>query len=588
VRDARAINADFRRRFIRKQICAICLICGCAPALAAQNTASTEVTTQESQPAFELHVQHNEVMLRVVVRDSKGQAVTNLHQGDFRIFDHGKLQMITHFSVESAGGHPSGPSTAEAITAQGEKSATAADAIVLPTRYLGMFFDDVHLAFGDLARTRDAADKYLAANLKSGDRVGIFTSSGQNQLAFTDDRGKLHEALMKITPRPLAGGAAHECPTISPYQAYLIDQQQDPTALSVAESDALSECCGGNTPCPEQDATYVENLSQSMFQSSERESLYIFQGLEHLCRVMSMMVGQRSIVMVSPGFLAVTQIFQLEEVIDEALRQSVVIGTLDARGLYADVGLGDASTQVTGNPANFTFKSQWETLDRSIAGDVLGSIASETGGTYFHNNNDFVEGFRRAGGLPEAYYVLVFAPQDLKIDGRFHPLKVTLADNSGHFNLQTRKGYFAPSKVEDAATVAQEEMEQMVFSQEELQPIPLQMRTQFFKATTGDTRLTVLVHMDISHLRFRKAEGRNLENLTLVTAVFDRSGGLVNAEQKRIDLRLLDSTLERLLQSGMAIKSEVSVKPGTYLVREVVRDTEGGQMSALNSQVDVP
>jgi len=291
---------------------------------------------------------------------------------------------------------------------------------------------------------------------------------------------------------------------------------------------------------------------------------------------------------VSPGFLAITQIFQLEQVIDEALRQNVVIGTLDARGLYAQVGLGDASAQVTGNPSNWPQKGQWEDLNRSTNGDVLGSIAGETGGTWFHNNNDFSEGFQRAGGLPEAYYVLAFAPQDLKTDGRFHALKVTLADNSGHLSLQTRKGYFAPSKLEDAATVAKEEMEQMVFSQEEVQPIPLEVRTQFFKGTTGDTRLTVVSHVDVSHLRFRKVNDRNLETLTMITAVFDRTGSLVNAEQKQIELRLLDSTLARLLQSGMRIKSEVNVKPGTYLVREVVQDSESGQMSALNSQVEIP
>jgi len=549
-----------------------------------------EITTQETQPSFAIRVQHNEVMLRVVVRDSKGRAITNLRQEDFRIFDRGKLQAITHFSIEAPGAATGGAAAPEGGASAARKTTSAAEPIVLPTRYVGIFFDDIHLEFGDLARTRDAADKYLNSNLEPGDRAGIFTSSGQNQLVFTDDRAKLRDALLKIVPRPLASGAAHSCPTLTPYEAYLIDQLEDQTALSIAENDAISECCGGNTnpPCPQASADYIESLSRMMFDSTERESLYVFEGLEHLCRVMGTVIGQRSIVMVSPGFLAITQIFQLEQVIDEALRQNVVIGTLDARGLYAEVGLGDASTQVTGNPANWPQKGQWEDLNRSTNGDVLGSIAGETGGTWFHNNNDFSEGFRRAGGLPEAYYVLAFAPQDLKTDGKFHSLKVTLADNSGHFSLQTRKGYFAPSKVEDAASVAREELEQMVFSQEEAQPMPLEVRTQFFKAATGDTRLTVLSHVDISRLRFRKVNDRNLETLTLVTAVFDRAGDLVNAEQKQVELRLLDATLARLMRSGMSIKSESTVKPGTYLVREVVQDSESGQMSALSSQVEIP
>jgi len=549
-----------------------------------------EITTQESQPSFAIRVQHNEVLIRVVVRDSKGRAVTNLRQEDFRLFDRGKLQTITHFAIEVPG------ATAEATgaaaggpSAAGKPPATAAS-IVLATRYVGIFFDDIHLEFGDLARTRDAAEKYLNTNLQPGDRAGIFTSSGQNQLAFTDDRATLHDALLKIVPRPIASGAAHECPTITPYQAYMIDRQHDDTALAIAEDDAIDECCGGDRshPCPQADANYIANLARLMFDSSERESLYIFDGLEHVCRIMGTLIGQRSIVMVSPGFLALTQIFQFEQVIDAALRQNVVIGTLDARGLYAEVGLGDASNPVRGGPKYFPIKAQWEDLYRGIRGDVLGSIAGETGGTWFHNNNDFNEGFRRAGGLPEAYYVLAFAPQDLKTDGRFHSLKVTLADNSDHFSLQTRKGYFAPNKVEDAASVAKEELEQMVYSQEEAQPIPLEVRTQFFKGATGDTRLTVLTHIDLSRLRFRKVNDRNLETLTLVTAVFDRTGDFVNAQQKQLELRLFDATLARLMRSGVSIKCESTVKPGTYLVREVVQESETGQMSALNSQVEIP
>ncbi len=554
----------------------------------AQNN-GPEITTQESQPSFSIRYQHNEVILRVVVRDRKGQAVTNLHQEDFRVFDHGKLQTITHFSLEAPGvpaAGAGGPAGGAAVSGN-VPAATAPAPINLPTRYVGIFFDDIHLAFGDLSQTRAAADKYLNSNLKPGDRAGIFTSSGQSQLAFTDDRAKLHDALMRIVPRPIAGGSAHECPTLAPYQAWEIDDHQDPTALSIAESDALYQCCAGNTPCMQEDANYIENLSRRIVESSDLESQYVFQGLERLCRVMGTFVGQRSIVMVSPGFLAVNQTFQLEQVIDQALRQNVVIGTLDARGLYT-ASFYDASTEVSGNPANFAQKQQLEDLYQSLSGDVLGSIAGETGGTWFHNKNDFNEGFRRAGGLPEAYYVLAFAPEDLKTDGRFHPLKVTLADNSDHFSLQTRKGYFAPNKLEDAATVAKEEMEQMVFSEDETQPIPLELRTQFFKGATGDARLVVVTHVDVSHLRFRKANDRNLETLTLVTAIFDRAGSFVTGEQKQIDLRLLDSTLTRLVQNGMSIKSESSVKPGTYLVREVVQESETGQIAARNSQVEIP
>src|SRR5574340_965591 len=60
---------------------------------------TSEITTQEA-PTFTLRTERNLVLVRVVVHNAKGQAVGNLHQEDFRLFDNGKPQTISHFSVE--------------------------------------------------------------------------------------------------------------------------------------------------------------------------------------------------------------------------------------------------------------------------------------------------------------------------------------------------------------------------------------------------------------------------------------------------------------------------------------------------------
>jgi VWFA-related protein len=76
---------------------------------------------------------------------------------------------------------------------------------------------------------------------------------------------------------------------------------------------------------------------------------------------------------------------------------------------------------------------------------VLEELADGTGGVFFHNNNDVNEGFRRVAARPEYSYVLAFSPQDVKFDGRFHKLKVTV--NSGSkVTVQARKGYYAPKQ----------------------------------------------------------------------------------------------------------------------------------------------
>src|SRR5262249_27860443 len=155
--------------------------------------------------------------------------------------------------------------------------------------------------------------------------------------------------------------------------------------------------------------------------------------------------------------------------------------------------------------------------------DVLAEFAYGTGGSFFQNNNDLDEGFRRLAAAPEYFYLLGFAPQNLKLDGSFHALKVSLKTPNG-LSPQARKGYYAPKHLEDAVATAKREVEEALFSREEMKDLPVDLHTQFFKTGDNAARVTVLMHVDVKKLRFRKADGRNNNNLTMVAALFDRNG----------------------------------------------------------------
>jgi len=560
----------------------------------AQNGSQAEITSQATQPSFHLRVQRNEVVVRAVVRDSKGHLVRGLQKEDFRVFDNKQPQIITHFTSEGSAPSGTAPPPAEAAKS-GEGSQSTAAPIVLPARYMALYFDDVHLEFGDLSLTRAAAARYLDSNLHPGDRAAIYTSSGQDQLDFTEDRGALRADLNKLVPRPVFPIDKNECPPITPYQAYRIIHQNDLATVQAAQADAYICHCqetGRTDPqCPTEATNLVMPTAFRVENRSDSQTHYSMDALRRICRRMTGLPGQHTVVLVSPGFLTLNQQFDVSELTDLALRQNIVISTLDARGLYVVVPRGDATERpvvIVDRPDLEAGKVFNQNDSAAREADVLEELAADTGGVYFHNSNDFNEGFRRTGSFPEAYYVLAFAPPNLKLDGRLHTLKVTLENNPDHYTLQARRGYFAPTKMEDATTLAKEELEQMVFSQEEAQAIPLQIHTQYFEGEAGAAKIAVLAHVDVSGLRFRKADGRNLENLTVITALFDRQGNYVTGEQKTIEFHLLDATLERLTRSGLNMKSSLPAKPGTYLVREVVQESEGGALSASNMQVDIP
>jgi hypothetical protein len=334
----------------------------------------------------------------------------------------------------------------------------------------------------------------------------------------------------------------------------------------------------------------VQAEAMQVLNQSETQSEAVLRGLEQVIRRTALLPGQHSVIFLSPGFLLYNLESQIAEIADRALRSSVVISALDPRGLYVISPGGDASSQnivISGRPDFMGRKQQIIEQGLSLAEEVLYNFAGDTGGQFFHNSNDLDTGFRQVGTLSDVYYVLAFSPRNLKFDGRFHKLKVSLVNPAG-FTIQARRGYFAPKASVDVATKAKEEIQQAVYSQDELKELPVDVHTQFFKVNEAEVRLAVLTHLDLSSVRFRKEQDRHLNNLTFLTVLFDRDGKYVLGKEKVVEFRLRDATLARLTQTGITLKVEFDLKPGTYLVRQIVRDSEAGQLSGLNRTVEIP
>jgi VWFA-related protein len=538
-----------------------------------QNAA--ELASRDEPTTFKVNVKL--VVVRAVVRDSQGYAVGNLRQEDFQIRDKGKLQLISQFEVEQPGAlvkKARRESEDKADTLSGSLASSTATMPVAPERFVAYLFDDVHLEFGDLGQTRAAAVRHFST-LRPTDRAAIFTTSGRTMLDFTDDQAKLRSTLLQLAPQPIASGFQNDCPAISYYQADLIVNKNDLQALSVAQQEALS--------C-QLPPSSVSGLSMQVLSAGDQESRVSLGVLKDVVRNLSHMPGQRSVVFISPGFITPQMEYEYADIIDRAVRSQVFINAMDARGLYVPNAFGDISHS-TGHPPP-PAKALIESAAAQANDDLPAALAEGTGGIFFHNSNDLDEGFRRTAQAPEYSYVLAFAPQNLKLDGGFHALKVTLK-NPQKLTLQTRRGYYAPKHPADPNEEVKQEIEDATFSQEELHNLPVKLRTQFFKASDTDAKLIVLAHVDVQHLRFRKVSGRNNNVLTCVSALFNRNGNFVQGMQKTLTLNLKDETLEHKLASGITLKTSFDVKPGSYLVRLVVRDAEGQSMSAENGTVEI-
>ncbi len=543
----------------------------------AQNAA--EMAQHDEPATFKARV--NLVMVPVVVRNRKGDAVGNLTKEDFTLFDKGKIQEVTRFTVEKTAA-PGEIKEANKTVVTPEGEAIPGD---IPDRFVAYVFDDIHITFPDLIRTRDAAGRHMAQLAKT-ERAAIFTTSGITTLEFTDDREKFHETLMHITPHPIARSMTQECPDVSYYMADLVFNKHDTDAIQAGVADTI-DCAhlAGQPNAAQMARQLLDGAAQRALSSGEQESRVALLVLKDVVRRMSGTPGQRIMILAGPGFIAPDLQTDKNDVMERAIHAKVVINALDARGLYTDP-MFDASRQGP-SLAAMRARSMIDRIAARAQEDILAELSAGTGGTFFHNNNDLEEGFRRLASAPEYVYLLGFSPQNLKFDGSFHSLKVSLK-NAGPLSLEARKGYYAPKHMEDAVETAKREIEEALFSREEMHDLPVELKTQFFKSGDQAAKLAVLARLDLKKLKFRKAEGRNNNNLTVVSGLFDRNGNYVQGITKTIEFRLKDDTLENRMGQGVTVRTSFEVKPGTYLIRLVVRDSEGQMMSAANGAVEIP
>ena len=267
-----------------------------------------------------------------------------------------------------------------------------------------------------------------------------------------------------------------------------------------------------------------------------------------------------------------------------AIHSKVLISAVDARGVWTNSAF--SASKRGASAASIRDEVAFRDLEGQANTDALIALAEDTGGAV-NLNNDFFGGVEKGAAVPEYMYVLGFVPQNLKLDGSFHALKVT-AGSGEKLSLQARRGYWAPKHPEDEAAVSKQEIEDAVFSRDEIHNLPVDMHTQLTKSGE-QAKLNVLTSVDLKSIHLRKAEDRNRNDLRIVATLFDTNGNFLVGTEKLVQLRLRDETVAGLdRKPPVVIRTDFDVKPGAYLVRLVVRDAEGQQITAENAAVEVP
>jgi len=528
-----------------------------------------------------IRVQTSVVQVPVVVRDSKGKAVSGLKQSDFQLFDDGHPVQIASFAVENSASAPvRAPQAPQVVDASLPPAPPVApmNPPPPPPRYVALFFDDSSMRMFDVVMARKAAESFVKTNLKLGDKIGIFTTSTTVSLDFTDNVPKLLEILQQLlSHRTLASGAGSVCPKMNPYQAWEIVHFYD--THSDALDLALAEGCGS--------VHDIISEAQNMIGQAEQQSQDTLAIITDVIYYLGRMPGHRMLVLASSGFLTQTLQEKQDKVVNEALNANVIINSLDAKGLVADIPNYDEDGRPMGLKDKWqAIYDQFKTANREYQNDPLAILADGTGGRFYHNRNDLDVGLKEMATAPDVSYVLSFSPVNLKSNGVSHTLKVKLADSHG-MNITARRGYMAPSPNLTNSEKKKLRLDSSVITTDIQTALPAQVTTDVIQSPTGYPTLKVAIHVDANKLPYQTQGDRKVERLIFITALFDEHGRFLTGVQGVMDLRLKPETIAALSTQGLDAKLSVQAAPGNYRLRQVVQEVGDGRIATINRNVQI-
>jgi VWFA-related protein len=606
---------------------------GAVPHLRAQEPAQT-TEPAKAATAGEQAVQTNHVISTVspvvlvdaVVTDKKGHYVTDLKQGDFKVFEDNKEQTISSFSFEAD----------PTIQSAGQR------------HYMILFFDNSSMGMPEQMQARDAATKFVQSNAGPDRLMAVVNFGGSLviQQNFTSNAKLLQAAVSGSKAPDIQSNTAGSQPTMVATMGM--------PSLSTAEADFGA---------------------RSMLLS-----------IRSLAKNLRGVPGRKMLILFTAGFpLNVENMSELTATIDVCNKANVAVYPLDVRGLMAPVtpagstgtsrlytpenresssaahsgaphlvfasfhpaaiadpqkpGGGGGGGPVGGGPSGGghsggapsggaggtsgggssggkggsggtggTGSSGGGKGGAPAGGAPAGGVASPyanyynnplnqptviiphippmpaqnqqvmqmlaegTGGFAIYNTNDLLGGLQRIAEEMNQFYVLGYVPHE-SAEGSCHTLRVKL--NRGGMEVRSRSGYcnVRPTNPLDGKPI-EKQMEAQA-SGSAAGTIRATMQAPYFYSAPNIARVNLSMEIPGDALVFNKDKGKYHANVNILGVAYKPDGSVGARFSDKLDMEMDKEEWKEFTKAPYRYQNQFDAAPGTYKLAVVL--SSGGE-----------
>lgn len=563
-----------RDRITKLLVVAFCLM-GCAWAQT-QQPAATDASS--STPTFRAETRL--VLVDAVVTDKKGNYIHDLTQKDFKVWEDGKEQPISSFSLEQSDATPNNARR----------------------QYMVLFFDNSSMQMGDQAKARDAAAKFIDANAGPSRVMAIVDFGGTIRISqnFTADAERLKEVVKGL-----------KLSTVSP---------STQAAGDIAPSAALDQ-------------------AQADFGAHD-----LLLALGRVAQGLAAVPGRKTLVLLTSGFpLDFQTSSEVAAIISICNRTNVAVYPIDVRGLtvpglpldhsrlqlpaddaqglllpaalhYGDGQDGDEQAHL--QLASFIEPNGFFTPQRPGGGgghpapspgggggshgpvggpagaynnqniynnpnaprpqiivpetphsasdnqQVMYQLADGTGGFVIVNSNDLVGGLQRIANDQGQYYLLGYNPPESN-DGSCHTIKVKV-ERVG-LEVRARSGYCNLKPLDALAGSPVEKQLEGHATGAAPGNVTATMQAPFFYTSANIARVDLALDIPSSTLNFEKVRGREHAAINILGIAYKPDGSVGARFSDTADLDFDDKKqVDEFLKQPYHYENEFELASGNY------------------------